>query len=343
MRIAVIGWYNNQNFGDDRILESLKGYLSADQLIPFSSISEAMNNLNAVNACDCVLFGGGGLILRGMNQYVPLLQGLYRPLGCIGLGVEIARHPDSNQFLDLLIEKSLFIHVRDYGSAANLLNHRKIVIGHDLTFLTPYEVIGSSQSDICGINLRPWRFWAGEHNGAFDRFMSRLAHLRGLRFIYPFPQWRPHLVADILKSEFRQILPLPFYTPENCRNDIHELRRYGFSESQNDMIDDFRKCGIIVGMRFHAVVFAIQMGIPFVSLSYQPKNEELCKRLGLPDLSVDIYSRSAFRKALQYSLENRDSIRERLLKYRSEAQADLTNSIPKLMNELRNELSNYRE
>jgi len=38
-------------------------------------------------------------------------------------------------------------------------------------------------------------------------------------------------------------------------------------------IVDLQACRYIVGMRLHALIFACQAAIPFLSLSYQPKNE----------------------------------------------------------------------
>jgi glycosyltransferase involved in cell wall biosynthesis len=89
-----------------------------------------------------------------------------------------------------------------------------------------------------------------------------------------------------------------------------------------------------VGMRLHGLIFSCQMGIPFLSLSYQPKNEAFCSDLGLKNLSVPLGGDHALANALDHLLAEGHHIRSDLLDRRNEYGAQvstLMNGIDRLI------------
>ena len=66
-------------------------------------------------------------------------------------------------------------------------------------------------------------------------------------------------------------------------------------------------------MRLHGLIFACQTGIPFVSLSYQPKNRAICKDLRLAWASVELGDDDALDAALRSLIARGKELRTELL------------------------------
>ncbi len=306
MRIGVIGWYGHANPGDERILECLRGLFDGATLLPTRSLDDALERVDELNDCDYVLFGGGGLVLRNTDRYAELFERLKPPFSTIGLGVEY-RDPSSQRLLDVLIARAELIHVRDQASCERLDGHPKVIAGTDLSFLYPFDVAPWTATERCALNLRVWAPPTPRRSGWFG-------HLMGLASLDSPERWEPALAVDVMRHRFEQITPLPMYEEPGEPSDARLLSQLvGPCEPS---FDPRRLAGsrYLVAMRLHALIFACQMGIPFVSLSYQPKNRALCADLGLEWASVPLGRNNAFAEALDRlcggAREHRDALLE---------------------------------
>lgn len=317
MRIGIIGWYGHSNWGDERILYCLKSILSGHDLIIIGDWETAREKLTVLNACDYVLIGGGGIILRGCNQFADILERLTVPFSVIGISIE-ARHRDMEFFLEIMKAKANRIIVRDAASLEIIEKPANAEIGPDLTFIEPLPVAEPSTSDVWGLNLRPWYFWKAELHGCFHQFMQKLSRRTpSIESIYPFIKWQPDIFVAALDSRVEVVQPLPFYFETGRDNDYSLLKRYYRSASASMAGIDFTGFRYLLGMRFHSIVFAVQTGIPFLSLSYQPKNENFCKDIGLSAFSVNIFQwQQELDGKLSLLRDNYATIRERLLDHR---------------------------
>jgi polysaccharide pyruvyl transferase CsaB len=71
---------------------------------------------------------------------------------------------------------------------------------------------------------------------------------------------------------------------------------------------------MVVGMRLHGLMFAMQMGVPPVGISYDPKVEALLEQAGLPAaFSVETPDSGALSKKMELSWEWRENLRKHLL------------------------------
>lgn len=318
MRIGIIGWYGHRNFGDERILYCLKRHLENHELYIVGGWGEARVSLSELNRCDYVLIGGGGLILRGCSAHIDIIERLRVPFSCVGISVE-AEHREMRPFLELLKERAERVIVRDAESEKILGRHPKIEIAPDLTFLYPLPVSALVETDTCGLNLRPWFFWKAQLHGAFHRFMARQARFQRLIDYYPLPKWNPAEIVPELRRHFGQFVSIPFYFEAGEENDATLMRRFF-----HDVPDDFDalrygRIRYLVGMRFHAIVLSVQAGVPFLSLSYQPKNINFCRDIGLEQLSVDIFQwRKQLPEKIGYLRKNYMELRQLLLERRNE-------------------------
>jgi hypothetical protein len=333
MRIGVIGWYGHQNIGDERILYCLRRHFDGHDVFVTSGFEDAARRLAHLNSCDYVLLGGGGLILRGLNTYTNLIEQIRPPFGCVGISLE-AYHSDNASFVEALKEKSEFILVRDSESRELLENHFKVIVSADMTFLYPFDVIEPVASDTCGVNLRPWYFWKCEHGGEYYRHMMRLSQFNpNLEEEYPHPKWEPAKAFDIIKKRFSNFVPLPLYFEKGKQGD-HDLLGSFFDKVDGtiSLPDAYEPCRYLVGMRLHSLMFACQMGIPFVSLSYQPKNERFCRALGLEDLSIDLFDIAQLDAAISIMKDSYSQVREKLLFFREKAHADISSTMSNIRN-----------
>lgn len=321
MKIGIIGWYGHRNFGDERILYCLSRQLADHELFVAGGWGEARANIAQLNACDFVIVGGGGLVLRGVEKHADVIEGIRVPFCCLGISVE-SNHRDIHPFLDLLRDRAERIIVRDEESARILgICHPKVEVAPDLTYLQPFDVVPTVKEEICGLNLRPWFFWRGELHGRFHRFMVRQSRqIRGFEKFYPLAKWEPTSFHSTLDTHFRDLRPLPFYFEDGKENDATLMGRY-FSCVPSDFSElNYGALRYLVGMRYHAVVFAAQSGVPFLSLSYQPKNVSFCREIGLEDLSVDIFSwRTELAGKVTYLKENYSYLRNVLVAHRQDS------------------------
>lgn len=289
MKIANIGWSGNQNYGDDRMAYCIQRYFQNDEVIFFNGWLDAITNIKSLNSCDYLLIGGGGLIFRGFNRYIPFLQSIKIPFGCVGISIEADKlHVDMYEGLEILKKRSTFIYVRDKRSR-NLLNHHyKVIMGPDITFLYPFDQPDRIKKGVA-LNLRNWPWWDCELYSKKDEIFRKIDRkFPYFQFFYPFKKWNPDNFIHQLNKDSKRIVPLPLYFGTYDISDHAYLGKYFLNVSKGNQINTLKRCHILIGMRLHSIIFATQLGLPFVSLSYEPKNESYCEDLGHPELSVKL-------------------------------------------------------
>ncbi|MCO5192593.1 MAG: polysaccharide pyruvyl transferase family protein [Anaerolineae bacterium] len=315
MRIGVIGWYGHDNAGDERILASLRRYFDGHELIVTRSFDDGHARLVELNECDYVLIGGGGLILRGSGRHSAFVEQIEPPLSCVGISVE-AVHEDNQALIDVLLHKADVIYVRDARSRKLLNNHPKVVVGPDLTFLYPFAPADVVEDDVCGVNLRQWAYWPFEFRGRADTIMRKLdQRIPRFKRIYPFAKWQPQRAIDVLRNEFDELIPLSLYSEPGHVTDTRVLSNFFAQVKDAFDVHQLQQCRYLVAMRLHALIFACQMGIPFISLSYQPKNEEICRQLDMARFSVPLTDLSQLTSAVAALKTEWSQLREQMLDF----------------------------
>jgi len=286
MRLGLLGYYQHNNVGDERILAAVEQMFAGHTLVVTGSYAEAEQRLDELNACDFMLFGGGGLICPNSNYAALLFKKVTTRLGCIGLGIEF-RDTTNNELVTVLEDKAEFMWVRDITSA-KLLN-RPTIIGSDLTFLNPYPKIIPTANDVCGVNLRKWPM-----------------------------EWDIARCKELLIGNFSDLVCLLFTLPGAAGEcDIatfHGLNLEGSIATSLPIL--YPQCRYIVGMRYHSIVFALQSGLPFLSLAYWPKCSRFCAEAGLNDCVVDLSDIEALEAKILMLKENYEELRQKILDYR---------------------------
>ncbi|MFC2064773.1 polysaccharide pyruvyl transferase family protein, partial [Chloroflexota bacterium] len=131
-----------------------------------------------------------------------------------------------------------------------------------------------------GVVVRNWNYdvnqenWEAEVAGAIDKFNDIYG---GTIIFIPFQESQEELLNDRELSE-RIIAKL------NSKGTAFVIEEKSFRKK----ISYLNCCDLVLGMRYHSVLFSINNLIPVVGLVYDPKVDSIFKRLGLQNYSVDI-------------------------------------------------------
>jgi len=306
-KIGMVGWWGGRNIGDEYIKHCLAKAFEGDFKIKFIETPFDPNlwNLWNINRLDFLIIGGGGLFTKSppcpFNVFNKWGHRLKIPFGFLGVGVQEI----SNKYklvIEELVRRSVFFVVRDTDSF-DLLNSfsfsSKIIKAPDLTFLYPYRSQRSRAKDKIGVNLRVWNF---DKERTYDNYVwcQAINQLEGNKKTIPL--------------SFKEKLE-----DRNALEGIHGIKNSDFS------INLYRDINIMIGMRLHSLIFAVQNSIPVIGIAYAPKVRRFFYEIGFEEfcLEVDEYDRlkSVFYKALkrreelsnalsQYTLKEEHSIKK---------------------------------
>ncbi|MCG2701347.1 polysaccharide pyruvyl transferase family protein [Candidatus Parcubacteria bacterium] len=110
------------------------------------------------------------------------------------------------------------------------------------------------------------------------------------------------IVNHVLKKNKKVIL-FTFYTGDaySDQNLNQALKKhakfpdkidiYNYDGNIFNTVKELKKCGYIISMRLHGIIFSYMLGIPFLSLGYDQKNKNFCDSINYPrEMSLDTSS-----------------------------------------------------
>jgi polysaccharide pyruvyl transferase CsaB len=83
-----------------------------------------------------------------------------------------------------------------------------------------------------------------------------------------------------------------------------------------ELLSVLSQLSLVVGVRFHSIVFSSMANIPFIAFNYDPKVRYFVEDLGLSELLLEIdedASLKNFQEKIEYVIENNDKIKDILL------------------------------
>lgn len=274
-KIGIAGWWGGKNTGDEYIQQCLKKAFENDFKVQFIEVPFDINLLNIwkINRLDFLIIGGGGLFTKSpphpFEIYNLWENRIKVAFGFLGIGVQEVNH-NYQSVIRQLIEKSQFFVVRDSGSY-DLLNSisksSKIIKAPDLSFLFPSCFKKNCIKDKIGVNLRIWDF-DKERTYNNDEWSKAINDLEGAK----------------------KVIPLSFKKNIDDRVAMDNIKGI---KNNFFIIDLYEDVNIMIGMRLHSLIFAIQNHIPIIGIAYTPKIERLFDEIGIREfcLKVDEYYR----------------------------------------------------
>ncbi len=314
IKIAVSGYYGFNNAGDEAILEAVRegvGNKFPDAKI---SILDRNNrfNLKMILDCDVLLSGGGSLFqdktsVRSFLYYTMVIR-IAKLLGkkvfvfAQGIG-------PINRWHDLLILKRILktadlITVRDMDSfnyyKSLKLDNPKIVETADPTFiLSPDD--GPKLLELEGLDLGKRPLIGVSVRDGIDH--AKLAAA----------------LDRLIKDSNAQVVFIPLQFPRDLKASEQVINQ--MKEKPNVL---FRNCtprqlmgaisclDLLIGMRLHSLIFAVNTLVPAVGISYDPKVESFMSEVGLPCLSADDLNSDEIKSTAAQLLDNIAGVKKSL-------------------------------
>jgi polysaccharide pyruvyl transferase WcaK-like protein len=315
MRVAVAGWFGSDNLGDEILLHSLvdcvRTAAPAARIVVLAPDPGRVRELHDVDALAFPTLRGGGAarrhgavrrVLRGADllvlgpgtvfqersphlawpgtlplfaRLVALARSAGTPVAALGVGVREGGTPAGRLLLRGLGRACAAIGVRDARTAA-VFGRRARVIG-DLAHALPLPPPGPAPGQRFAVSLRPL-------GGAEVGLAASLSELV------------VRLGADGWSGEF---LPMAFgrgATGEDDRaaggpdlpvapNPLADGGRLG--PGLDRWLRNLAGYGLVVGVRLHAVLMAVALGVPTVAIAYERKVADAFADLGLARFVVD--------------------------------------------------------
>ena len=296
-KIAVWGWWQGRNLGDMWILEAIKQ--------KFPGIIPITTDIEDYKDYDFLIIGGGGL-LNGPKLRAPFDKDLGVKYGSFGLGGEF---PIVDDYLTTFINNSHFFGVRDkrnietYGGNAIT---KKLELATDCTFLYPLNRrMVRPNKNITNIKLI-WRdpygllkWHMSKHhpddgqilNELFGNYLGKIPHNDNAKCL--------ELYKKIL-GQYGQII-------------FDDYRVINFKIS--DLYTRFKGIDLIVTMRYHGVMAAIQLGIPCIALDIYPKVRTLMEECGLEKYCIKLSDYNKIGGLITDIKQNWDNITGQMMRF----------------------------
>jgi hypothetical protein len=255
LKILALGWYDRLNAGDDRMRYALSRFFEP-HTVTYLNHWTWPAPIDLLREQDWVIIGGGGLwvgegmgIISVIESWHPKIRAR---LGVIGVSIEgLEAHRPATEYL---LEHAEFFHTRDPESARQLASPDRVQSHPDLTFGVPYDLEAGPRSGVVAC-------FAGNFGGE------------------PIDWGR---LGPVLREVGATGVPLN----EWGSSDRICLEGLGLTTADRFSIDDITSAELVISSRYHATLFCIQVGTPFVALACNRKIENTCRELGFDDWLV---------------------------------------------------------
>ncbi|MBN2395614.1 MAG: polysaccharide pyruvyl transferase CsaB [Candidatus Atribacteria bacterium] len=343
--IVISGYFGFNNCGDEAILsamiQELSKYIPRKKIIVLSknpSQTKALYQVEAISRLNPFLIiydimrasffisGGGGLLQdssgKGYSIFyygglLYLAQLLRIPSVIYAQGIGPIHKTINKNFLKIVLRKVQLIMVRDEQSRKILkelgVKDHLITVSADPSFLLKVKEIpdwikkkyhlnhtetSSTQMNI-GIVIRNCREIQQDYHHKIMQFAEIGDYLiekyQASLFFIPFHYDYDHTLIRGIIEKMKYSSLVNYIGEDLCPS--HTLSIYS-------------KLHLIIGMRFHSIVFATLISKPFIAIDYDPKVKNFVSALELPELLVELNRLSVkiIDNKLQYIMTNRKNI-----------------------------------
>jgi len=336
----VSGYYGDNNAGDEAILAGIiRSVRELDPEATFTVISlkaartraihgvqavsrnDFQNTWRAIGRADLLISGGGSLLqdvtsTKSLVYYLGIitLGRLQRtPVMVYAQGIGPITRPVGRLLVPRVFNGVARITVRDQESSETLSRLGAIAPAVTVT-ADAALALGPSDPDwgatllrgagvstdrlILGVSVRPWHHGGGDWQAPLAQALDRIAlETSGQVVFIPMQQPNDVIVAQSIAARMTE--PAVVVQGEYTHAHIQAM---------------VARCDLLIGMRYHALVFAAMNGVPLVGLSYDPKNDSFLRSIGETAAGRTAgLTANGLVAAVRYCLERPAEIRAKLL------------------------------
>jgi polysaccharide pyruvyl transferase WcaK-like protein len=306
--IPILGWYDQKNVGDEAFKDVFRAAIRDADPSVTASFHTPFNPLKSPPP-DKVILGGGDVVRPFYLQKIPPDVKTF-PLG-VGLGYESE--------IELLSEANVPFALFRNLADAKLAQSKGINAEYcpDLTYFLnePQQIpISFQEGKTLGVLL------SDEINPTFER-RENSEYL-----YYEFFKWELAAILDIL-GEFYNICFIAFSAVDSINDhkvSLDIFRRMSARDRVSFITEPLsmaqalwvvKQCALVISMKFHGIMFAVNQGVPFINIAETRKTQQFCIENDLEQLSIPRYSleRERFLKVVKIAEaeETRQSIQVR--------------------------------
>ncbi len=372
--VMISGYYGFDNCGDEAILSVIINELS--QYIPRTKLIILSRNplktkktyqVNAINRLNYLLIiakmvktgifisGGGGLLQdisgKGFSiwYYLSLLF-LARifdiPCVIYAQGIGPVKRTVNRKIVSWIFNRVNLIMVRDHQSKILLqemgIRDKSIAVSADPSFLLLERKIPASLKK---------KYQLDQHGEKANKEMVIGLAIRNCKEIelnYEHKVRQFAEIADYLITEYQAKLfflsfqknsDYPFVQDVAKRMEQNSFVCLEEEISPNQMLSLFSEFSLIVGMRFHSIIFSTMKNKPFIAIAYDPKVEFFVRSLGVSELLINLQELTIknMDNKLKYIAENRKMIQTALKEKKEIFQGEASSSIQQLLHFIQEE------
>ena len=345
-KIMISGYFGFNNTGDEAILKSMvRAFKEKIPQVKIAVLShnplqtsqtykvKAINRLHLIKIIRCLrnvnlfISGGGGLLQDSTGKgwsilyYLGLIlitKTVKVPVMIYAQGIGPINKKINKLLIKWILNKVNLITVRDNHSK-KLLNNLgvsgpSIYVNSDPVFLLkkkninhiidnhPYiqKLINSDNRPLIGISVREYKSNGSDSKRIFAQAADYLIENYQAKIIFlPF-----QFDEDVHINE--EILSL-------MKNKAEVLK---IKLEPEELLSVLSQLSLVVGVRFHSIVFSSMANIPFIAFNYDPKVRYFVEDLGLSELLLEIDENASlknFQEKIEYVIENNDKIKDILL------------------------------
>ena len=194
----------------------------------------------------------------------------------------------------------------------------------------PFEQKGDITNSIA-LSMRDWRPnlfpQYSKQNHIYNRLQNKLPFLNKVLGLWNEQEFINNL-NNITEEE---INPFPLYI-ENTNGDNILLKKYYSNVKDVFDIGLLEKSEYLIGMRLHSLIFATQMGKPFVAIGYASKIKNYLYGIDELDLFLDITNYNKIQNKIKYIKNNKKMIQQELEARTKLMEVEINNTVDEIFN-----------